>query len=229
MNQHLAACIFDLDGVIVDTAKYHYQSWVRVAKMLGFEFPIEENEKLKGINRRASLDIVLAYGDVIRDDNEREKLCYLKNQWYLESIENLNSSDALAGVVDLLDELRSNGIKIALGSASKNAKQVLKSLELTDYFDAIVDGNDVKNSKPHPEVFLTGAEHLETSPEQTLVFEDAEKGLEAAIAGGFHTIAIGTDQTLQIADKIYPDFTDINLSEIINAFSFSNNRALPQV
>ena len=222
MKKELKACIFDLDGVIVDTAKYHYLSWKKLAENLGFEFTEEDNEQLKGISRMASLNIVLKTGGVIISEKEKEELCVQKNDWYIDFIGHLNQSELLEGIGPLLNQLKANNIKIALGSASKNARMVLDKLEITDLFDVVVDGNDVTNSKPDPEVFLKAAEALDLSPEECVVFEDAEKGLEAAIAGNFKCIGIGTDPRLGIADLQLKSTADFTLDEL-NSFWSNNN------
>ena len=205
------ACIFDLDGVIVDTAIYHYQAWKRLANQLGFDFTEEDNEKLKGISRKGSLDLILSWGGVIKTEEEREDLARLKNSWYVEMISGMTPQEILPGTVEFLRSLKGNGYKIALGSASKNAGIILDKVELTSYFDAIVDGNTVTASKPDPQVFLKGAELLDTPPGQCVVFEDAMAGIEAAKAAGMKVIAIGKPETLHNADLVIEGLHEMNL------------------
>jgi len=200
MKRELKGCIFDLDGVIVDTAEYHYQSWQKLAEDLDFEFTKKDNEQLKGISRMASLEIVLKKGGVFVSEEEKLEMCAHKNDLYIDYINNLSYKEVLPGIGEILTDLRKNGIKVALGSASKNARMVLEKLDITHLFDAIVDGTDVRKSKPDPEVFLKGAAEMKLFPEECVVFEDAEKGLIAAKTGHFKCIGIGTDPGLAIAD-----------------------------
>lgn len=224
MKRELKGCIFDLDGVIVDTAKYHLYSWQKLASNLGFEFTEEDNEQLKGISRMASLEIVLAKGKVSATEAEKIAMCANKNDWYIEFIKELDRTEILEGVEELLLELREQDIKIALGSASKNARMVLEKLGIMPLFDTIVDGNDVKNSKPDPEVFLKAAKQLGLKPEECVVFEDAEKGLIAAKAGNFKCLGIGTDSRLSIADKQFPNFKGLTLKELRVFWSYQQNK-----
>lgn len=214
MKNELKGCIFDLDGVIVDTAKYHFKSWQTLANDLGFEFTEEDNEQLKGISRMASLEIVLKTGGVIVTEEEKVSMCALKNDLYIEYISHLSNAELLPGIGEILEELKQNNIKIALGSASKNARMVLEKLEVTHLFDAIVDGNDVTKSKPDPEVFLKAASEMNLKPEECVVLEDAEKGLIAAKAGQFKCIGIGTDSRLAIADLQISSTEKFTLKEL---------------
>jgi len=208
----IKGCIFDLDGVIVDTAHYHYLSWQKLAAKFDFKFTIEDNERLKGISRMDSLNIVLEIADLDFSETEKIKLCALKNTWYKESIDKLTPADALPGVRSFLDYLKEENIKIGLGSASKNARPVLESLQLTHYFDAHVDGNDVSKSKPDPEVFVKGAELLGLQAQEIIVFEDSRKGLEAAITGGFIPVGVGPAELLPEASFHISTFEKLNLN-----------------
>jgi beta-phosphoglucomutase len=192
----IKACIFDLDGVIVDTAKYHYIAWREIAKELGFEFTEQNNERLKGVSRMASMDILLDVGGIKLPQHEKEELAHRKNQHYLSFILNMKPNEILPGAKEFLNILRQNGIATALGSASKNAMTILDRLELTGYFDAIIDGNKTSKAKPDPEVFLKGAEALNIDPKNCVVFEDAEAGVEAAIAAGMKCVGIGSPDIL---------------------------------
>ncbi len=209
------ACIFDLDGVIVDTAKYHYQAWRRLAQ--GFNYDLDErvNESLKGVSRLDSLNTILDLAGVSRSAEEKEKLCALKNGWYLSYIDEMEDDEVLPGVIDFLHALRDRGIKIGLGSASKNAGRILRQLGLSDYFDAIVDGNAVIQGKPHPEVFLRGATALSTPPEKCLVFEDAPKGITAALRAGCVAVGIGRAEVLAEADLVLPGFDGLTVDKLL--------------
>lgn len=211
----IKGCIFDLDGVIVDTAKYHYLAWKRLANELGFEFTKEQNEKLKGVSRMRSLDILLEIGNKDFDDNTKLELATKKNQWYVEYISQMDISEILPGVKDFFNILKENNIKIALGSASKNSKLILKNLNLENSFDAIVDGTKVSKAKPDPEVFLIGAKELNLSPEHCVVFEDAEAGVEAGKAANMKVIGIGSPSILKKADKVIPGFKNQSI-ELLN-------------
>jgi beta-phosphoglucomutase len=211
----LQACIFDLDGVIVDTAKSHYQAWKRLANEMGFDFTEEDNEKLKGVSRVRSLEILLEIGGVEKSTDEMEALAAKKNKWFVEDIKKLQPEEILPGVSKFLIELREHGIKIALGSASKNASRILESLSLTNYFDAIIDGTKVSQAKPDPEVFIKGAEALGVKAEECIVFEDAQAGVEAAKNAGMLCIAIGSPDNLSGYDYIIPGFEKITYKELI--------------
>ncbi|HBH49401.1 MAG TPA: beta-phosphoglucomutase [Bacteroidales bacterium] len=213
---NIKACIFDLDGVIVDTAKYHYLAWKRLANEMGFDFTEEDNEQLKGVSRVRSLEILLELGGVKKTAEEQEQLATKKNEWYVEYIVKLKPEEILPGVSKFLDELNDKGIKIALGSASKNAKLILDGLNLTGYFDAIIDGTKVSKAKPDPEVFLKGADELGLQPEECVVFEDAQAGVEAAKNGGMPCIGIGTAENLKGADYVMPGFDGVTFESLVN-------------
>ncbi|WP_372755632.1 beta-phosphoglucomutase [Labilibaculum sp.] len=210
----ISACIFDLDGVVVDTAKYHYIAWKRIANDLGFDFTEEDNERLKGVSRMTSLDILLEIGGVKLDQETKLKLADKKNKNYLEYILKMTPEEILPGVKDFFKELKSKNIKIALGSASKNAMTILNQLELTNYFDAIVDGTHVSKAKPDPEVFLKGSELLKVTPANCVVFEDAEAGVEAAINGGMKCVGIGSPEVLGKANKVIPGFIGFSVAQL---------------
>ena len=208
----IKACIFDLDGVIVDTAGYHYQAWKRLANQLDFDFTLEDNEKLKGISRKESLELILKWGMVSKTSVEKEELARLKNSWYVEMISGMTPADVLPGALQFLKDVKTSGYKTALGSASKNAGIILNKVELTDYFDAIVDGNVVTASKPDPQVFLKGAKMLDVDPLACVVFEDAIAGVEAAKNGGMKVVGIGSIETLAGADLIIGSLQEMNIS-----------------
>ncbi|MFS0614721.1 beta-phosphoglucomutase [Lederbergia ruris] len=197
--------IFDLDGVLVDTAKYHYLAWKELADRLGFSFTLQDNERLKGVSRMASLDILLEVGQMTErfTQAEKESLAEEKNNRYVELISKLDESELLEGSLALLETLKAKGVKIALGSASKNAKMILENVGITSFFDVIVDGNAVAKAKPDPEVFTLGADQLNVSYEQCVVFEDSQAGLEAAKAVGMLAIGVGQEQDLPQADVVF--------------------------
>lgn len=210
LNTEIQAAIFDLDGVIVDTAKYHYLAWKRLAKEVGIDLSEEENEKLKGVSRMDSLDIILALGGVTLDTARKEELADKKNAWFLEFVNQMTPAEILPGAKELLMNLRKQGIKIALGSSSKNAPLVLRLLSIEKLFDVIVDGTMVKNSKPDPEIFLLGAKLLSLPPSTCVVFEDAEAGVEAALAAGMKCVGIGSPAQLNKAHQVVPDLVNFS-------------------
>ena len=214
----LQAVLFDLDGVLVDTAKYHYLAWKQLANSLGFDFTELQNEELKGISRVESLKKILTWGGLDFPQERQDELASLKNGWYVEMISEMKADEVLPDSFELLEELRTNQIKIALGSASKNAQLILDNTGLTPYFDAIVDGNVVSKSKPAPEVFLKGAEMLHISPSGCVVFEDASAGVEAALRATMKAIGIGSPKELRKAHLVVEDLTKIQLKAIQNLF-----------
>ncbi|WP_350289924.1 beta-phosphoglucomutase [uncultured Croceitalea sp.] len=203
--------IFDLDGVIVDTAKYHYLAWKNLANELGFEFTKQQNELFKGVSRKKSLEILLDLGKVKATQEQFDGWMVEKNVDYLAYIEKMDESEILPDVPKVLQFLKSNTIPISLGSASKNARPILEKVNLLTYFDAIVDGNSVSNAKPNPEVFLIAAKELGVSPENCVVFEDAVAGIQAANAANMLSIGIGDKEVLHEADYVFTDFTQIEL------------------
>jgi beta-phosphoglucomutase len=203
------AFIFDLDGVIVDTAKYHYLAWRNLANALGFDFTEEQNELLKGVSRIQSLEILLSLGKVNLSEEKKQVLLLQKNKEYLEYVNKMTSEEILPGVNDLLNFLEINDIKYALGSASKNAPLILEKVGLLNRFTAIVDGNDVSKAKPDPEVFLIGAKKLGVNPENCVVVEDAIAGIQAANAAKMISIGIGDANVLYEADYVFKDMTAI--------------------
>ena len=212
----LRACIFDLDGVIVDTAKYHFMAWRRLAKELGFEFTLADNEALKGVSRMASLEILLRVGGLMPGEKEKEELAARKNRWYVEFITGMTPDEILPGSIRLLKQLRKEGILTAIGSASKNARTILDGIKITDMFDVIVDGNKIHTAKPDPEVFVTGARELNTDPSCCVVFEDAQAGVEAALAGGMKCVGVGDPKLLGKADMVIPNLRKITVSQLKN-------------
>lgn len=202
MLESMKGAIFDLDGVIVDTAKYHYLAWRALANRLGFEFTEADNERLKGVSRMRSLQILLEVGGMDADEDEREQMAETKNKEYVDYISRLEPSELLPGAKEYLLHLRSRGVRIALGSASKNAAFILERLEITELFDAVVDGTKVAKAKPDPEVFLTASAELGLDPADCVVFEDAAAGVEAARAAGCLVVGIGSADILGAADLV---------------------------
>lgn len=196
------AAIFDLDGVIVDTARYHYMAWKRLADELGFEFAAEQNERLKGISRQKSIEILLSIGDIELDEARKNILAEKKNSWYVEYLNNITESDILKGAGEFIKGLKDAGIKVALGSASKNAGFILKKLCIEMFFDVIIDGNKVMKAKPDPEVFLMAARELGVLPEECVVFEDSRAGLAAENAASMFVVGIGEREILKEADMV---------------------------
>jgi len=196
----IKGCIFDLDGVIVDTAKYHYLAWKRLANNLGYDFTQEHNELFKGVSRMKCMDIMCELFNLTLSDDEKFVLSETKNSWYREYISQLDKNEILPGAEVFLQQLKINNIKIALGSASKNAMIILNQLDLTKYFDSIIDGTKVRNAKPNPEVFLLGVEELGLNPKNCVVFEDAVAGIEAAHSAGMKAVGVGESNNLNKCD-----------------------------
>lgn len=201
-----AAFIFDLDGVIVETAHYHYKAWKRLADTLDIPFGKSENQKLKGLSREKSMKEILALDDRELSQEKFQSLMDRKNEWYQEYISNLTPEDILEGIPEFLGQLKSMNVKLAIGSSSKNAQYILDHLQLNDSFEAVIDGTKVKNSKPDPEVFLKAAKALEVDPEACLVFEDAASGIQAARAGGMICVGVGSAEYLSEADLVISSF-----------------------
>jgi beta-phosphoglucomutase len=202
----MRAAIFDLDGVIVDTAKYHYLAWKRLARELGFDFSEADNERLKGVSRTRSLEILLEIGGLDVSESDREAMTTRKNEWYVQYISDMQPDELLPGAMEYIAFLRSRGIKIALASASKNASLILDRLQIRDSFDVVVDGTKVSKAKPDPEVFTRAAADLGVPNEECVVFEDAEAGVEAAIRAGMGCVGVGKPGNLRDADIVITGF-----------------------
>jgi beta-phosphoglucomutase len=208
------AFIFDLDGVIVDTAKYHFLAWQKIASQLGIEFTPEHNEELKGVSRVRSLDIILKLGNIEASEENKNKWLIQKNEDYLSYIEHMDETEILPGLLNILEFIKEKKQLIALGSASKNARPILEKVKILHLFDAIVDGNDVTNAKPDPEVFVRGAKLLNVSNENSMVFEDAVAGIQAANIANMISIGIGDAKILHEAKYNFKDFTYMDTSFI---------------
>ncbi len=207
----IEAIIFDLDGVIVDTAKYHYQAWKNLAMMMGFEFSEKDNERLKGVSRMESLSILLELGRLSFDEETKIKLAEFKNEEYVGSINTMTADEILPGVIEFLNEVQRVGLKTAIGSASQNTPLILERVGLSGFFDAVVDGNTVSKAKPDPEIFLQAARALNVDPLKCLVFEDAEAGVEAALRAGMKCIGVGSSKTLAKAHGLINGFEGLTI------------------
>ncbi|SCY42815.1 beta-phosphoglucomutase [Nonlabens sp. Hel1_33_55] len=203
------AFIFDLDGVVVDTAKFHFVAWQKLAAELGIAFAEAENEQLKGVSRVRSLEKILAWGNKTIDQETFDRKLIQKNEEYLEMVETLTQDDILPGVHDFLLRLRESEQPIALGSASKNARPILKKLGIHDLFDAIVDGTDVSKAKPDPEVFLKACDLLDMPSKNAIVFEDSISGVQAANNAGMISIGLGEVKNLSEADEVFESFLEM--------------------
>jgi len=202
--------IFDLDGVIVDTAKYHFLAWKSLADSLGASFSEAQNEQLKGVSRVRSLEKILSWSNISISEEQFTSLMQQKNEDYLKYIATMDEGEILPDVQRLLNSVKGQGCPIALGSASKNARTILQKVQLIDLFDAIVDGTNVSKAKPDPEVFLLAAELLNRRPEDCVVFEDAVAGIQAANRAGMMSIGIGSRDVLHEANYVFTDFTEIS-------------------
>ncbi|MGS2762196.1 beta-phosphoglucomutase [Sinomicrobium sp. M5D2P9] len=207
--------IFDLDGVIVDTAKYHFLAWKKLAEELRVDFTVEDNERLKGVSRARSLEIILELGNIRATEAEKQVWMRQKNDDYLEYVSRMDQKEVLPGVLSTLLFLREKGGKIALGSASKNARLILEKTDIMHLFDAVVDGNDVSKAKPDPEVFVLAAQQINVNAVDCVVFEDSVAGIQAANMAGMTSIGIGDGATLQEADLVFPDFTRIDAGQLL--------------
>ncbi|CUA79114.1 beta-phosphoglucomutase [Anoxybacillus suryakundensis] len=220
MNKQLNAVIFDLDGVITDTAEYHFIAWKQLAEELGITFDRAFNEQLKGVSRMESLERILALGDQADRCTmaEKEALAHKKNEHYKQLIARMTPDDLLPGMLDLLRELKRQNVKIGLASASKNAFTVIERLQIGAYFDTIVDAAKVKNSKPHPEIFLTAAKQLRVDPSTCIGVEDAQAGVAAIKAANMFAIGVGDKEALKEADYIVETTADLTYDAIVRAF-----------
>jgi beta-phosphoglucomutase len=202
MIREMRAAIFDLDGVIVNTAKYHYLAWKRLANENGFDFTEADNERLKGVSRTRSLEILLEIGALSVDEAAKQAMAAQKNGWYVEYIQHMDASEILPGAAEYLQTLRNRGVKTAIGSASKNAPLILERVGVTSLFDVVIDGDKIQQAKPNPEVFLRAAQELDIPPASCVVFEDSEAGIKAARRAGMGSVGIGKPITLKDADMV---------------------------
>ena len=210
--------IFDLDGVITDSAEQHYQAWKKLAEEQGWKFDREVNEKLRGVSRLASIKIIAEHNGLSMDDATLTELATQKNDYYVAALEAVSPEDYLPGAKELLIHLKREGFSVALGSSSKNAQKVLQQLKATDFFAAVSDGNTATNSKPAPDIFLLAAKLLQLKPEEGVVFEDAEAGIDAAKAGAFHSVGIGPEERVGHADVRFDSMKEATLFEVKSFF-----------
>lgn len=206
--------LFDLDGVLVDTAKYHFLAWKQLADSLGIEFTLKDNERLKGVSRMASFDIILEIGHRTMTQEEKETCCAKKNENYVGYIRQLRQDELFPGVKQFFESAHANGYRIALGSASKNSMLILNRLGIAEMFDAIIDGTKVSRAKPDPEVFLAGAQALRLQPKECIVFEDAVAGVQAAHNAGMKAVGIGTRENLPEADIVIEGLQNVTPDEL---------------
>jgi beta-phosphoglucomutase len=210
----ITACIFDLDGVIVDTARYHFLAWKRLTDQLGILFTEEDNERLKGVSRMASLEIILEIGNRRLDENRKQEYATLKNNWYIEYIKKMTPDEILPGCLPFIKELRNANFRIAIGSASKNTPMILERVGIRGLFDAVADGNIISKAKPDPEVFLKAAEMIGVKPGNCIVFEDAVAGVQAALNAGMLCIGIGSPKILSEAHFVVSGLSEMNLAKL---------------
>jgi beta-phosphoglucomutase len=219
----IRAFIFDLDGVITDTAEYHYRGWKRLAEEEGLSFSRVDNEHLRGIPRRESLMLILK--DRVYSEAKILEMMERKNGYYLEFIKEISPRDLLPGAKELLEEIRAAGLKNALGSASKNAGEVMDRLGIRSLFDAVSDGHSVERQKPAPDLFLHAASQLDLLPAECVVVEDAAAGIEAARAGGFHSVGLGPPERIGEAEAVFPSLSGVRLADLLKALDVTHTSA----
>lgn len=215
----IKAAIFDLDGVIVDTARYHFLAWKRLADELGIAFTENDNERLKGVSRIHSMEILMELGGITMSQHEKERLANKKNTWFVDYVERMVPEEIYPGVKQLIEQLRKKGIKVGLASSSKNAVTVIQLLHIQPEFDTVVDGNMITHSKPDPEIFLLTAKRLGVDPKDCLVFEDAEAGVDAAHAAGMPCVGIGSPERLHKAEIVLSKTGEFEL-EMLEGLKF---------
>ncbi|HEU4743773.1 MAG TPA: beta-phosphoglucomutase [Anaerolineales bacterium] len=220
MDSPIKGFIFDLDGVITDTAEYHFRGWQRLAEEEGLTFTRDDNEQLRGIPRRESLLLILK--DRQYSEDKILEMMERKNNYYLEFIREISPRDLLPGAKELLEEIRAAGLKNALGSASKNATEVLDRLGIRSLFEAISDGHSVERQKPAPDLFLHAAAQLGLTPDDCVVVEDAAAGIEAARAGGFRSVGLGPWERVGKAEAVFPSLSGIHLEDILTALGIKS-------
>ncbi len=216
INKLNRAFIFDLDGVITETSEYHFLAWKTVCKKIGYNLTRKKNEELKGVNRNKCLDMIMEWGKIRLSEKEIEGLLEAKNNIYKDYIKDLNENDVCEGVLNFINDAIKNNIKIALYSASRNAKRILCQLKIIDLFTVIIDGNNVSNAKPDPEGFKIAADLTKTNTKDCVVFEDSISGIEGANKLNMYTVGIGSRDVLKNADVVYKGFKNLKIKDIIN-------------
>lgn len=207
--------IFDLDGVIVSTDEFHYQGWKRLADEENIEFTREDNMRLRGVSRMQSLDFLLEKATRKYTDEEKLEMAARKNSYYRELLKDITPDDILPGAMEIMEKLKKRGIKVAIGSSSKNTPRILQRIGLENYFDAVSDGNDIKKGKPDPEVFLIAAQRLSLAPEECLVVEDANAGIEAALAGNMKAMGVGAAHDDERAHLLVKDMSSVTVDQML--------------
>ena len=216
INKLNRAFIFDLDGVITETSEYHFLAWKTVCKKIGYDLTRKKNEELKGVNRNKCLDLIMEWSKIRLSEKEIESLLEAKNNIYKDYIKDLNENDVCEGVLHFINDAIKNNIKIALYSASRNAKRILCQLKIIDLFTVIIDGNNVSNAKPDPEGFKIAADLTKTNTKDCVVFEDSISGIEGANKLNMYTVGIGSRDVLKNADVVYKGFKNLKIKDIIN-------------
>ena len=215
-NKQNRAFIFDLDGVITETSEFHYMAWKTICKKIGYDLTRKKNEELKGVNRSKCLDMIMEWAKIRLSEKEIESLLEAKNKIYKDYIKDLNENDVCEGVLNFINDAIKNNIKIALYSASRNAKRILCQLKIIDLFTVIIDGNNVSNAKPDPEGFKIAADLTKTNTKDCVVFEDSISGIEGAKKLNMYTVGIGSRDVLKNADVVYKGFKNLKIKDIIN-------------
>ena len=211
----IRACIFDLDGVIVDTAHYHFLAWKRLAAELGINLTVADNERLKGVSRMESLEIILSLGKKAMPQDQMNQMADRKNTWFVEYVEAMKPEEIFPGVKELIGRMKTRSLLIGLASSSKNAQRVVELLGIAGLFDTIVDGTMITHTKPHPEIFLLAAKRLNMEPKDCLVFEDAEAGVEAALRAGMKCVGVGSPSQLGKAQRVITKTSDFNMDDLL--------------
>lgn len=222
-NIEIKGLIFDLDGVIADTANLHYKAWCKIGEQWGFNLSLAQNEELKGVSRKDSILKIANWAGKSFTNEELDAFAFEKNKNYLSYCQTLGTKDILPGVYDFINDSMNKGLKLAVGSASKNAKIILQKLGILDLFSIIVDGNMVQNSKPDPEVFIKGAEILELEPKSCVVFEDSQAGIQAAISAGMFSVGVGQED-LESCNYRIKNFEGLSSDQLINQLSNRCNK-----
>lgn len=215
MPKLIDAALFDLDGVIAFTDRYHYLGWKKLADENGWDFDETLNHQLRGVSRMQSLQVILDHNGVERSDEEKDRLADRKNGYYQKLLEDINQDDLYPGALEFVSALRARGVKTALASGSKNAMIVVESLDLSDFFDAFVTGHDLTRSKPDPQIFEMSAERLGIPAERCVVFEDAESGIEAGLAAGMYCVGVGEADRLPNAEQTFTKYEDIDIDALV--------------